>query len=131
MRNKSDGSISSLLIDNQSITSAKQSSDHFNKFFTSKSKKNSSFISWPWKQKHTFSFYNSTWGCRRDIRFSENKQSKWSKYYTNQYLETIQERIFKTFKWYDKYVFQSRCISKYTQNSKCYPYPQKRWQARL
>ena len=45
--------------------------------------------------------------------------------------ETIQEIIFKTLKWYDKYVFQSRCISKYTQNSKCYPYPQRRWQARL
>ena len=55
-KNKSDESISSLLIDNQLITSAKQISDHFNNFFTSiaekvnrnnvKAKKKSSFISW-------------------------------------------------------------------------------------
>ena len=35
IKNKSDESISSLLIDNQLITSAKQISDHFNNFFTS------------------------------------------------------------------------------------------------
>ena len=57
MKNKSDESISSLLIDNQLINSAKQISYDFNKFFTSigekinrnivKLKKPSSFISWP------------------------------------------------------------------------------------
>ena len=56
IKNKSDESISSLLIDNQLITSAKQISNHFNNFFTSiaekinrnivKAKKTSSFISW-------------------------------------------------------------------------------------
>ena len=35
MKNKSDKSISSLLIDNQLITNAKQISNHFNHFFTS------------------------------------------------------------------------------------------------
>ena len=35
MKNKSDKSISSLLIDNQLITSARQISNHFNNFFTS------------------------------------------------------------------------------------------------
>ena len=35
MKNKSDESIFSLLIDNQLITSAKQMSNHFNNFFTS------------------------------------------------------------------------------------------------
>ena len=57
MKNKSDESISSLLIDNQLINSAKQISYDFNKFFTSigekinrnivKLKKPSSFIPWP------------------------------------------------------------------------------------
>ena len=56
MKSKSDQSISSLLIDNQLITSAKPISNHFNSFFTSiaekinrnivKAKKNSSFIFW-------------------------------------------------------------------------------------
>ena len=56
MKNKSDESIFSVLIDNQLITSTKQISNHFKIFFTSiaekinkhcQSKKNSSFISWP------------------------------------------------------------------------------------
>ena len=57
MKNKSDDSVSSLLIDNQLIISAKQISNRFNNFFTSiaekintniaKAKKHSSFISWP------------------------------------------------------------------------------------
>ena len=40
MKNKSDESISSLLIDNQSITSAKQIYNHLNNVFTSIAEKN-------------------------------------------------------------------------------------------
>ena len=39
MKKKSDKSISSLLIDGQIITSAKEISNHFNNFFTSAAKK--------------------------------------------------------------------------------------------
>ena len=41
LKNKSDESISSLLIDNQLITSANKISNHFNNFFTSITEKNS------------------------------------------------------------------------------------------
>ena len=54
MDNKSDESISNLLIDNRLITSTKLISNHFNIFFTSiaekitlSKQKISSFISWP------------------------------------------------------------------------------------
>ena len=39
MKKKSDESISSLLIDGQIITSAKEISNHFNNFFTNVAKK--------------------------------------------------------------------------------------------
>ena len=44
MKNKSDKSISSLLIDNQLITSAKQISNHFNNFFTSIAEKKGNIV---------------------------------------------------------------------------------------
>ena len=60
MKKKSNESISSLLIDGQIITSAKEISNHFNNFFTSVVKKinkkycqaktNTFILPWPHKQ---------------------------------------------------------------------------------
>ena len=60
MKKGSDESISSLLIDGEIISSAKEISNYFNNFFTSvaekinknivKSKKNTLILPWPWEQ---------------------------------------------------------------------------------
>ena len=85
MKKKSDESISSLLTDDQIIASGKETSNHFNKFFTSvaekikknivKSKKHNYPVS-ALKTITQFSFLQLYW---RISKFNENKQYKWSK----------------------------------------------------
>ena len=79
MKNKIDESISSLLTDNQLIKNAKQISNHFNNFFTSKAKK--THLSYFSHENNNTIFLSPT--VPKDIEdliiFHENEHSNWSK----------------------------------------------------
>ena len=88
-----DKSSSNLLIDDLLIKSEKQIYSYFNHFFPSITEKiNNSIIKGKklfWKKQPDFSFSNIIARHKRTNKFIEKKQSKWSKYYTKQYLHTI------------------------------------------
>ena len=124
MKNKSNESISNLLTGNWLITIAKQIFNYFNNFFTSipeKNKQRHCQIKKPYLSYHDPENNNTIFLSPTGPEDIEDLISLMKTNTTSgpnsisisiSISLTYSRKNFENFKWYDKYVFQSRCIPK-------------------